>query len=508
MGVRRERVGQTYLKGLQGAKGTYAALSDDFKFGILPELLQEWPGAGVALATAYRKLGAAGAWTKQGIAEGQLAGIISPSVDAAHPNTMRPANIVDIAGFRSNLLERFAKNLKPYLDRTYGEDLGAKQAAIQRILGDQNAVNLIDKFLTQSDVKLLKDQGLWHKGTLDMPPGWEESVLAFQKKWEGLMVALGLPQLGTATNALKAITNAMSGSRVGSTITPSGQEFGGDGGGRWRVCHGCRRHGGWRVDCRVHARRRRCCGAGRSDRCACGARSVELGRDQGGLESWRTPDWNKIIYDALANVLIAFKDWVSNLGSQIVDAIKGMWENMKAVMAPNFLQPGVIPAAVVAVASPMRATYRAAAAGDMMGAIESSPALRRYLDTGGHGLNPQTTAWCAAYVGSWSNHHGYASLSSNVATSYLNYGTAEMGPVQAGDVVVTGRHGTRPLPGHLGHVGIATGRVSGDRIEIIAGNYGNRVGREWERRGSVVIRHPPPKHEAPPARQQVVENGS
>ena len=41
-----------YLKGMQGAKGAYASWSDDFKFGVLPALIQEWPGAGVAAVEA------------------------------------------------------------------------------------------------------------------------------------------------------------------------------------------------------------------------------------------------------------------------------------------------------------------------------------------------------------------------------------------------------------------------------------------------------------------------
>jgi hypothetical protein len=144
--------------------------------------------------------------------------------------------------------------------------------------------------------------------------------------------------------------------------------------------------------------------------------------------------------------------------------------------------------------------------GDMMGAVSSSAALRQYLATDGHGMNPQTTAWCAAYVGAYLNHHGYSSLASNVATSYLNYGSPVTDGVRAGDVVVLpGRHSAGQVGGH---VGIATGRVSGGRIEMFAGNAGNRVAREWERLGSTVIRRPPPRvepyrrHEKPP----VIEN--
>jgi hypothetical protein len=75
----------------------------------------------------------------------------------------------------------------------------------------------------------------------------------------------------------------------------------------------------------------------------------------------------------------------------------------------------------------------------------------------------------------------------------LNYGTPETEGVHAGDVVVLPRgHGAGQVGGH---VGIATGRVRGGRVEMLAGNTGHGVAREWERLGSTVIRRPPPRHD-------------
>ena len=96
------------MLGEQSAKGAFATWSDSFKFGVFPGLSQEAPTAGVGAATAYAKLGAG---AKQGILEGQGEGIIDKSVDARHPYTMRPENIVGNELFRTDPLEWYQKYL-------------------------------------------------------------------------------------------------------------------------------------------------------------------------------------------------------------------------------------------------------------------------------------------------------------------------------------------------------------------------------------------------------------
>lgn len=124
---------------------------------------------------------------------------------------------------------------------------------------------------------------------------------------------------------------------------------------------------------------------------------------------------------------------------------------------------------------------------DLLGAGAGNPMVAKYLRDGGHGLNPVQQAWCAAYVGSWLKHHGYDSLGSNVATSYLNYGTAAGGDVHVGDVAVFPRGHAAGQTG--GHVGIVAG-VHGGYADILAGNTGHRVAMMHSRIGSFVARHP------------------
>lgn len=103
--------------------------------------------------------------------------------------------------------------------------------------------------------------------------------------------------------------------------------------------------------------------------------------------------------------------------------------------------------------------------------------LADYMRTGGHNLDPQTAAYCAAFTGAALEHAGVPSMHSNVATSYLNWGSPATGSIQKGDVLVMSRGHSAGEAG--GHVGIATGKTNGaGQVEMIAGNTGGiRRGR-------------------------------
>ena len=125
--------------------------------------------------------------------------------------------------------------------------------------------------------------------------------------------------------------------------------------------------------------------------------------------------------------------------------------------------------------------------------------IEQYLASGGHGMDPTKTAWCAAFVGASLEHAGYKSLSSNVASSYAQYGEPEApGHYEEGDVAILMR-GHRP--GEVGgHVGLLTGRKNErGQVEMIAGNTGGMhgarsVGRTWENPERLTIRRPIPNH--------------
>jgi uncharacterized protein (TIGR02594 family) len=114
--------------------------------------------------------------------------------------------------------------------------------------------------------------------------------------------------------------------------------------------------------------------------------------------------------------------------------------------------------------------------------------ISAFLRAGGSGLNPATEAWCAAFVNSALSQSGQRGTGSNVATSFLNWGT-QVTPdkVQRGDIIVETRGKQAGQTG--GHVGMATGQVEGSKVEMISGNQGNKVSKTWvDLSGDVQIR--------------------
>jgi uncharacterized protein (TIGR02594 family) len=97
-------------------------------------------------------------------------------------------------------------------------------------------------------------------------------------------------------------------------------------------------------------------------------------------------------------------------------------------------------------------------------------ALIDYMKTGGQNIDPQTRAWCAAFINASLNKAGYSGTGSDLARSFLEWGNAvEPGQVQAGDIGVYPR-GSDPMYGHAGiveKVDPATGMVT-----MISGNAG------------------------------------
>ena len=121
-------------------------------------------------------------------------------------------------------------------------------------------------------------------------------------------------------------------------------------------------------------------------------------------------------------------------------------------------------------------------------------AIKEYLRTGGAGMDPATTSWCAAFVNSSLQRHGVRGSGSAVANSFQQWGQPVHDGAQRGDVMVL-PHGRGP--GETGgHVGLATGQTRTDergrlQYEMVSGNRSDRVLRSWEPANSVMIRRAP-----------------
>lgn len=93
-----------------------------------------------------------------------------------------------------------------------------------------------------------------------------------------------------------------------------------------------------------------------------------------------------------------------------------------------------------------------------------------FRKSGGQKLNPQTTAWCAAFVNAALGASGREGTGSLSARDFLNYGEPTKEP-QKGDIVVLWRGSPNSWKGH---VGFYDGRNSDGSVRVLGGNQGSR----------------------------------
>ena len=100
--------------------------------------------------------------------------------------------------------------------------------------------------------------------------------------------------------------------------------------------------------------------------------------------------------------------------------------------------------------------------------------LSAYIKTGGLSVNPDNTAWCAAFVGAVLAEAGMKGTGQLNAKSYLQWGVKTETP-KIGDVVVLWR-GSRE--DWRGHVGFFNGFDPDGNILILGGNQDDKVSVE------------------------------
>lgn len=117
----------------------------------------------------------------------------------------------------------------------------------------------------------------------------------------------------------------------------------------------------------------------------------------------------------------------------------------------------------------MASPYQLAAS--IAGTREGQSALTDYLKTGGQSLDPQSLAWCAAFVNATMAQAGQKGTDSNMARSFLKWGQAVSQP-QQGDVAVFSRGDPN---GPYGHVGFYSGTNPDGSIKVLGGNQSDSV---------------------------------
>lgn len=103
--------------------------------------------------------------------------------------------------------------------------------------------------------------------------------------------------------------------------------------------------------------------------------------------------------------------------------------------------------------------------------VPDNAAIQDYLRTGGVNLDPATTAWCAAFVNSTLAQSGIKGTGSNMAKSFLQFGTGVDTP-ERGDIAVFSRGDPN---GPYGHVGFFDSINPDGTIRVLGGNQGNAV---------------------------------
>ncbi len=95
--------------------------------------------------------------------------------------------------------------------------------------------------------------------------------------------------------------------------------------------------------------------------------------------------------------------------------------------------------------------------------------------------------WCADFMNGVIGAAGGKGTGSAAAASFAGWGKAvSIGSAQRGDVILENAHGRG-----INHVGMATGNVQRDAagnvtaVEMISGNYGHKVTKNWERAGII-----------------------
>lgn len=115
-------------------------------------------------------------------------------------------------------------------------------------------------------------------------------------------------------------------------------------------------------------------------------------------------------------------------------------------------------------------------AGSAMGLNETDKksALSEFLNNGGQNLDPETTAWCAAFVNASLKQAGKEGTNSLAARSFLDWGQ-EVDTPQIGDVAVFSRGDPN---GWQGHVGFFKGFNPDGSIRVLGGNQSNSVSEQ------------------------------
>ena len=214
------KIGQ-YLTAQRAGGVALRNVSDDFRYGVFPALVQEnGSNAGVMIMTAFNKLVAGTGNKLEALSAMSSLGLLDESKVTHHPLTGKVTRVEmgAVRGdkeFAVNPGEWVEKYLKPALDRKTSSTVEQAQW-VSKILPDRNAAKAVTEMLQQWP-KLIKDAQLMLQARKALNEGayleksWEGQKQAFETQWTNFVQALGAPLVGVATENLKRVNEALSG---------------------------------------------------------------------------------------------------------------------------------------------------------------------------------------------------------------------------------------------------------------------------------------------------------
>lgn len=114
--------------------------------------------------------------------------------------------------------------------------------------------------------------------------------------------------------------------------------------------------------------------------------------------------------------------------------------------------------------------------------------LMQFFRQNGVQVDPQMTAWCAAFVNAVLAANGFKGTGSLAARSFLNFGQDSTSNPQEGDIVILRRGNNQAQ----GHVGFFRGFDDKGNVRVLGGNQGNGVNTQSFNRNDVLgFRRPP-----------------
>jgi len=426
---------------------------------------------------------------------------------------MKPGAIKGAVEYSGNLPGWIQDVIYPALVKGSGGNEGMLQALIAKISPNRNAAKLIKMFGDEGFLdQIAKDMGV-AGGVLPLKRGYGDYVnndsvgvkKAFNAQYESMMQSIGAPMMQAAIPVMQGVTDLFT--KIGNFANQHPETI-------EKIGKGMMVLGGALV------------GAGAAAILAALGPAGWIGMGLGAIgtavalipkDVWTGLGNGLSLIGKKADELLAilqswgerFGGWLDGLRTKLMNALGGLWNSFTSLFSKTSYGGqgdggGGNAGGMFNGASVIRAaTDPVANAASMIGAHErvNNADVQEYLRTGGVGMNPAKTAWCAAFVNASLAKAGIKGTGSAAALSFLNWGSAVNGDAHRGDIFVK-NHGN----GH-GHVGMLTGRFRDGLAEMISGNYGNRVGTSWENlRGGFLRRAFTPPSRGAGAHEQIVLN--